>query len=204
MSIDKLVKADWNYKEQDEEQSENLIGNMKRNGQVENIIVRKLETGFFEVVNGNHRLDVMNKLGINNVVVCNRGKLSLAEAQRLAIETNETKFQSDNIKLAEIIKEMSLEFKDEDLLKTLPYNEEELNNFKELLSFDWEQYNTEEALDFDKADEFTMNINLNISPETFKEWEKLKDRMKRITGYDNESKVFEFAIIETLNIPLEQ
>ena len=56
---DKLVKADWNYKTEDQEKQEKLKENIKRNGQIENIIIRELETGFFEVVNGNHRLSVL-------------------------------------------------------------------------------------------------------------------------------------------------
>ena len=32
---------------------------------------------------------------------------------------------------------------------------------------------------------------------------KLKDRLKGINGYSTDSKVFEFAIIEALNIPIE-
>jgi hypothetical protein len=54
---DILIKADWNYKEEDEFISDKLVNNMKRNGQIENIHVRKLNTGFYEVINGNHRLD---------------------------------------------------------------------------------------------------------------------------------------------------
>ena len=203
MNIDKLVKAGWNYKTEDAKQSEKLSANVKRNGQVENIIVRQLETGFFEVVNGNHRLDIMEKLGITNVVVCNRGKISLAEAQRLAVETNETKFKSDKIKLAELINEITTVFNTEELENTMPYSMQELNDMKELCNFDWNDYNSNDVLDFAKTDEFTISINFKVSNETFEHWKKLKQRMSEITGYDNESKVFEFAIIEALNIPLE-
>ncbi|GAB1371190.1 hypothetical protein MASR1M45_12520 [Candidatus Kapaibacterium sp.] len=52
-----LIKASWNYKEEDEFTTNKLVNNMKKNGQIENIHVRKLQTGYYEVVNGNHRLD---------------------------------------------------------------------------------------------------------------------------------------------------
>ena len=50
ISIDKLIKADWNYKTEDTAKQEKLKENIKRNGQIENIIIRELDTGFFEVV----------------------------------------------------------------------------------------------------------------------------------------------------------
>jgi len=203
IDITKLVKADWNYKEENENLTDKLINNIKRNGQIENIIIRELDTGFYEVVNGNHRYDALKKLKYKKVYAYNFGQISLSHAQRIAIETNETKFESDNIKLAELIKEITNEFSKEDLALTLPYNEEEIQNYSELLDFDWEELNNSDSLDFSEPDKFNMTINLKVTPETYAEWEKLKERLKRITGYDNESKVFEFAIIEALNTPIE-
>ena len=92
IQISKLVKANWNYKEENEKQTDKLLNNFKRNGQIENILIRELDTGFYEVVNGNHRLDVMKILKLKKAHAYNFGKISLAEAQRIAIETNETKF----------------------------------------------------------------------------------------------------------------
>jgi ParB-like chromosome segregation protein Spo0J len=57
--LDLLVPADWNYKTDDEYRQEKLKNNIKRNGQVENIIVRLLSTGFYEIVNGNHRYQAL-------------------------------------------------------------------------------------------------------------------------------------------------
>ena len=62
MEVSKLIKADWNYKTDDEKKLKDLQENFKRNGQVENIIVRELSKGKYEVVNGNHRLDALKNL----------------------------------------------------------------------------------------------------------------------------------------------
>lgn len=71
IEVSKLVKAVWNYKEEDEKQTQKLIENFKRNGQVENIQIRELDNGSYEVVNGNHRLDVMNELKMKKCHVFN-------------------------------------------------------------------------------------------------------------------------------------
>ena len=42
-----------------------------------------------------------------------------------------------------------------------------------------------------------------MTEDTYKLWLELKDRFQNILGYDNDSKVFEFMVAETLSIPLE-
>lgn len=135
LDITKLVKANWNYKEDNDELKEKLKANIKRNGQIENLIVRLLDTGFYEIVNGNHRYDALVELNIKRVVCYNLGKITLAQAQRIAIETNETRFVSNPEKLSKILSELKVEFPDDDLLSTMPYNSEEFN---ELLNLSFE------------------------------------------------------------------
>lgn len=120
LSLDKLVKADWNYKQDDAETLEKLVANLKRNGQVENIIVRELDTGFYEIVNGNHRFDALKIVGAKEAVAYNLGKISLAAAKRLAVETNETKFASNTNLLDELLRELSESFDPDDLMATVP------------------------------------------------------------------------------------
>ena len=137
LPFDKLVKAAWNYKEDNDELKEKLKANLKLNGQVENLLVRELDTGFYEVVNGNHRYDALAELECTEVMCYNLGAITETQAKRIAIETNETRFKSDNIKLAGLIKEIGVEINYKDLALTMPYTEEELRNFDELLNFDW-------------------------------------------------------------------
>jgi len=202
IEVSKLVKAEWNYKEEDENQTKKLIENFKRNGQVENIQIRELENNKYEVVNGNHRLDVMNELKMKKCHVFNYGVISLSNAKRIAIETNETKFQTNSFKLGEIIKEISAEVNLDELEKTMPYSADEMQNMIEVLDFDWNTFE-DDGVEIDNVESFDNTISVKVSEETYKTWIELKKRMKEITGYDNESKVFEFAIVEALNLPLE-
>ena len=126
INIEKLVPADWNYKKDDSKLSEKLKNNIKRNGQIENIIVRELDTGFFEVVNGNHRLSVFKELGLVEAKCYNLGKISLSQAQRIAIETNETRFQTDEFKLDELLKELLTGNEINELLETIPFDKDYL------------------------------------------------------------------------------
>jgi len=133
-----LVKADWNYKKSDEFMSQQLRNNIKRIGQVENIQVRELETGYFEVVNGNHRVDELINLNKSFVVAYNHGKISQAEAIRIATETNETKFAKDDEKLSKLIAELQETYELDDLISTLPFNEKELDDLLRMSEVDFD------------------------------------------------------------------
>lgn len=141
--ISMLVKADWNYKKDSYEvpmMRDALKKNMMRNGQIENILIRELDTGFYEVVNGNHRYDAMVELEIQTVHCYNLGKVSLAHAQRVAVETNETKFPHDHSKLAGVINEISQEFDISELTETMPYTTDELTGIIDVGNFDFGTY----------------------------------------------------------------
>lgn len=220
ISVERLVKASWNYKEDNDDLKEKLKNNIKRNGQIENILIRELDTGFYEVVNGNHRTDAVKELGINEVVAFNLGKITQAEAMRVAIETNELKFETNAVKLAERIKEISLEFNHEELSLTMPYNTTELENFSKLLSFDFAQFesNEEENNNSSSSSSGESNIDesedsetdileegnkllIRVSPETMALWETWKDKCSEMLDLNDEQTIFEIAIGQALAIP---
>jgi ParB-like chromosome segregation protein Spo0J len=118
-----LVKAKWNYKTDDAAKAKKLVANIKRNGQVQNLIVRPIKGGKFEIANGNHRLDAFEELKYADAVCYNLGVVSEKTAQRVAIETNETSFDADPVKLGQVLEGMLEEFEKDELLETLPYED---------------------------------------------------------------------------------
>lgn len=164
LPVEKLVKASWNYKTDNPDLLEKLKANIKRNGQVENILVRELPTGFYEIVNGNHRAQALMDLDIKEAVVFDLGKISDAQARRIAVETNETKFETDNIRLAEIIKEITEEFVDlDELSSSMPFSRNDLEQLSNLLDYDMDQYGA--PADSDVLDESSGSIALLFSSE---------------------------------------
>ncbi len=129
IKVSKLRKAAWNYKGGDAELAQKLKENIKQNDQIENLIVRDLDNGTFEVVNGNHRYDALVELGIEDAMCCNLGIITDSRAKKLAIITNETKFPVDATKLAVLIKEISEDIDLEDLVPTMPFSLDELEYF---------------------------------------------------------------------------
>lgn len=136
IAVEKLVYADWNYKRDNDELLEKLKNNIKRNGQIENIIVRELDTGFFEVVNGNHRVKALEQLNIQTVVAYNLGSITLPQAQRIAIETNETRFETQAPRLEALLSEIMNEFDLDDISDTMAFNADEITALAKIEEYD--------------------------------------------------------------------
>lgn len=141
INLNQLIKADWNYKKNDEFLQQQLVNNMRLNGQVENIIVRDLGNGSFEIVNGNHRYEAFKELGYTNIIVCDLGLITLAQAKMCAYVTNETRFQNDEGLLFRILKDISSEISFEELTKIAPVDELLLKHQIESLDFNFENLN---------------------------------------------------------------
>lgn len=172
LPIDQLVEAKWNYKDFDSETSQRLMRqlktNLERNQQVESILVRELDDGSYEVVNGNHRLRAMREVGIPEAVVCNIGPVSLHVAKKMAVALNETRFQRDEVRFAHTIADLTVEETSLDLSEELPFKVDELDNYKRLLDFDWkepEKKEKEEPKHTDPEEEEKEKVTLHLSAE---------------------------------------
>jgi len=51
-------------------------------------------------------------------------------------------------------------------------------------------------------EKFDKVVTLKVTKETFEIWELLCENWGEVLGYDNKSKIFEFAIVEALNVPI--
>lgn len=144
IDVKKLFPAKWNYKEQDNVLDEKLAEGIKKNGMLQNLIVRQVGEKF-EVVNGNHRLPIVEQLGHKTVMCYNLGKVPLAMAQKIAIETNEISYETNQLKLAGLIRDISKHFSVDELLTTMPYEPEHMKSMLEVPKFDLSQYTNHEG-----------------------------------------------------------
>lgn len=134
--IELLVSASWNYKKDDEFMARQLLNNIKRNGQIVTCQVRKLQSGYYEVVDGNHRLAAFQSIGQQYVIAYDHNEITQLQAERLAIETNETKFGYDEEKLAKILHDLHVEFGDDDLMSSLPFSSDDFTDIMSTINLD--------------------------------------------------------------------
>jgi ParB-like chromosome segregation protein Spo0J len=203
---ERLVRADWNYKEDDELRASKLAENLKRNGQIINVVVRLLPTGYYEVLDGNHRLDAINKLGWKTIVCYDLGTISDARAKRIAIEVNETRFVTNIGKLAGLIGEIEEEFPRDDLALTLPYSESEIEALEEMgKPFTW---NDDEPSPDKKLEGLTDRVKMEfmLTNEQFKVINEALMRIiteLQIEGEYRTARALELIAADSMNTPIE-
>jgi len=197
LSIDKLTKAEWNYKtDGSEEQIQKLMNSIEYDKSAGVLAVRKVNDKY-EVIDGNHRLEALRRLEWKQVQVENFGELSKAKSIVLSRRRNNLWFDDDLLSFAKLLKEDVLpEISMEELNKILPDAEdiENLSNFNE---FEWEEPNEKTKSDI-------KTINIPVNDEVYKKWEEWKEKCTNLIGYDSDAACFEYAIVEALNIPLQK
>lgn len=189
IALSKLVKADWNYKPENSFMEEKLTANLKKNGQIETLLVRELESGLFEVINGNHRLTPMMRLGFEDALVINVGPVSKQAAMRLAIEVNETRFRNDEEILAQNLKELVESYGLDDLGETLPYHDGEVADLIASLDFDLKNITGKQ-----KSGKSDATLTFTMTKQMQLRWNRVKKQFKDMT----DEEVFDVMLKERL------
>ena len=161
LQVEWLFEADWNYKTDDEGLFAKLLENIRRNDMVQNLLVRQVRKRW-EVINGNHRLKALQELGTPTVMCYDFGEISDRDAKRIAVETNETRFISDNTKLGGILKELKEDFDITELCTTLPYSVGEVNNIVDLIDFDFTNLDGDQGPDLGPPPEVIKEVSVRI------------------------------------------
>ena len=185
-----IDKAPWNYKVDDDLTKEKLKNNILRNGQIINGIVREMENGRFEMVDGNHRIDAMLETNHEDMICFNLGVISIDEAKRIAIEVNETRFDTDHIKLASRIKELSGIFTFEELSLTMPYSEDDLTNMVKLLDYDFDKI-SDQTDDKELPPDGKKIVHLVLDDNIYNQWLEFRHALE----VDSDEEAFEELLI---------
>ena len=107
----------------------------------------------------------------------NLGSVPLKHAQRIAIETNETVFNTDSRALSNLMQDISSEYGIDSLLGTMPFTETDLIGFKDFSKIDFSEFDESDnrerdkiedrpdlgTLPGDESDDDQLYIQINIS-----------------------------------------
>jgi hypothetical protein len=136
-------KLDFRTDENNLKEYEKIKKSLLVAGQIDPILVRELEDGTYEIVNGYHRWEAMKELGFKEVEIKNLGKIDLDTAISRALLTEDTKVPIDNIELAELMKRVvTVQKPIEYWARILPYPAELIQAKIDLINFDYSKYNT--------------------------------------------------------------
>lgn len=131
VKLSSLALPPWGWHLSDTEQDHKLRASLQQHGQLMPLIVRGTE-----IIDGRRRYAALQDLGIEDVLVLDKGPLSDADAVRLAL-TLELSSTVDYAALAQQVKALD---DDGSLANTTPFSAERLAYFVRLCGFDWAQY----------------------------------------------------------------
>ena len=119
IAINKLIKADWNYKtDGTEEQITKLMNSIEYDNSAGVLAVRKVRNKY-EVIDGNHRLEALQRLKWKEVQVENFGDLPKSKAIILSRRRNHVWFDDDLVSFGTLLKEDVIPDIGLDVLKTI-------------------------------------------------------------------------------------
>lgn len=139
-------KLDFESNDENKLEYEKIKQSLKVAGQIQPVLVRELEDGTFEIINGYHRWRAMQELGSTQIEVKNLGKIDFDTAVSRALLTEDTKIPIDAIELAELLKKIVSPDKPIDYwANILPYSSDLIKSKIDLLEYNFDKFNPEEG-----------------------------------------------------------
>jgi hypothetical protein len=150
VKISEVRPNTWNPKEKETKEYNHVLESIKRSGQDMPILVR--ENNGYEVLDGEQRYTAMVELGFEEIWVYNKGQVSDEEAKATTIWW-QVQVPFEQIKLAHLVTELSA------LNVLMPFTQEEIDNFKQLATFDFSDYDKD--FEHNEDEQKTMTFKLD-------------------------------------------
>lgn len=171
VDIDKVRPNQWNPNVQDKKIFEKEKKSIQDLGFLGSILVRDhAVTGYYEILDGEHRWKACKELGYTKIPVESIGKISDKEAQLLTVLINNLRGKDDIFKRAKILEQL-----ESGQLELLPMTAEEIEHEKRFVQFDFSQYDKEGEEMPER--EFGKVIVLPMTDEEGLIWQKAKEEM---------------------------
>ena len=178
-----LRPSKWNYNVLPPAVFNKLVRSISDNGFVQPVVVRTIGKGLYEIINGEHRWRAAIELGMKEIPIVDLGKIDDVKAKSLAIILNELGGSPDQVRLADLLRDISVETPFEELVSTMPFPESELKMFLESVDFSFATLSGEDvqppaSKDEDEDDE--KDGEGNTSPRLLLHFksEKQKDELQ--------------------------
>lgn len=174
VEIDQIRPNPWNPNVQDKKMFEKEKKSITELGFLGSILVRDhIIPGYYEILDGEHRWKAAKELGYTKMQIETIGKILDDEAKLLTILINNLRGKDDVFKRAKI-----LEALEEGQLSLLPFTEEEIENEKRFVQFDFSQYD-KASEDDSESNQFGKVIVLQFSQEEGAVWQLAKEELTK-------------------------
>jgi ParB-like chromosome segregation protein Spo0J len=114
------------------------IESIKRFGFIDATLVREVEPGVYEIVDGEHRWKAAKELGYTRLVIDNLGKIEDAIAKVLTLVMNNTRGKDDVLKRAQLLAQIRAG--QQSLFEILPFDVKQIEEELKLLDYDFDRF----------------------------------------------------------------
>lgn len=122
---DSLVPNPWNSNIVSPDNDAKLEESIRRYGMFKPVIVRELLDGTLQIIGGEHRAEIAQRLGLTSIPIVNLGILDDRKAKEISLVDNGRFGEDDSFKLAEILESLG-DYKD--LVAVMPLSIEDLDS----------------------------------------------------------------------------
>lgn len=139
--VSRLRPNTFNYNVQKPETFNKTVESIRSLGFVSEVLVRSgndngpFTDGRLEIINGEHRWRAAQMLGMSDVPVRDLGNLPDVQAKRLCVILNELSGDPDQVRLAELLRDVSKDIDFDELLSSMPFQERELQMYLDAVDF---------------------------------------------------------------------
>jgi hypothetical protein len=144
VSIEKLVPNRWNYNTQSAEVFNKLVESIRRFGYSQPVIVRSLESGRYEIINGEHRWRAAQALKWGSIEVFDLGKMDDTRAKELCVILNNLGGKPDEIRLADLLRDINESVSLPDMVAVMPFTARDMEHLVSSVDFQFEHLSTED------------------------------------------------------------
>ncbi len=173
--ITSVIPNPWNPNTQSKDMFAKGKQSVEKLGMLGSILVRETG-GCYQILDGEHRWKYAQELGYTEIPVESMGEISDEMAMTLTVMINNIKGKDDIEKRAKIFKAL-----DEGQLQLLPFSKEQIENEKNLFSFDFSKFDKDLPTEEDTKEKFRVII-IDVPEEMFKVWKFIKEHAKKELG----------------------
>jgi len=156
IGMDYLQPNTWNPNKMDKKTYDAEKESITQYGVIAPLIVRPYQEGY-EIVDGEHRLNVCYELGHKEVPCIIVHNLKDKDAKKLTIILNETRGQNDKIELGKLLGELEKDFGD-NLKLGLPFNLDDIGDLIDFGNVDWDKYETGNIEDISQDEVYKLHL----------------------------------------------
>lgn len=208
LSVDKIFPNPWNPNVQNEKMFSKELNSIRQFGFVQPILVRNRKKETVEIIDGEYRWKAAKALEYTEIPVINLGTVKDSVAQRLTPILNYLKGYPDNIKMAQLVKQLEAdeELTLDDIYRDLPFDKDEIDGLRSLEEWDWEEGKKDEDENEEETGEGWLRLKFLVSEAQADIINGAIDRIiegTNLEGKNAEGRALELIAADSLNTPIE-